>query len=72
MDKEHITFLVLCVVWMFTTCYFVDLYVRERTNVENLSDAIRNAADNGDSEIYQLVQHYGFDTAKLGEYSYCY
>ena len=72
MDKAHITLIVLCVVWMFTICYFVDLYVRERTNMEHLSDAIRNARDNGDRMIFPLVQEYGFDTNSLCDYSYCY
>lgn len=72
MDKAHITFIVLCVVWMFSLTYFIGLYVRERTNVEHLSDAIRNAKDNGDKMIFPLVQQYGFDTLSLGEYSYCY
>ena len=64
--------MVVAIVWMvmFTAATMASVY--ERVCVERLSDAIRNAKDNGDKMIFQLVQEYGFDTLSLGEYSYYY
>ena len=59
---------IVAIIWivMFATAVMFAVY--ERVCVERLSDAIRNAKDNGDEIIYPLVQHYGFDTLELEKY----
>lgn len=64
--------IVVAIIWivMFTAATMFAVY--ERVCMERLSDAIRNAKDNGDETIYPLVQHYGFDTLELEKYSLSY